>query len=170
VASHSDTWDVTIWQCIVTKGLVTRKALLMAPALLLTLQHAIWYGREADSWDPWDPGSHTDQITSSNQWRIRYHVIPGLGVWVEVISQHLELSYLWTWAERQNQSSEQTNTLSYYRHRFIMPTFSEYLTSKQGAQQLLHSDGYIFSRERNKDTALSFAWRCCHFSSPTLFE
>jgi hypothetical protein len=59
-------------------------------------------GREADGWAPWDPASHTDQITPSNQWRITYHVIPGLGLRVGVISQHLELSsFSWqrTWSE-----------------------------------------------------------------------
>ena len=48
-----------------------------------------------------------------------------------------------------------------------MPTFSKYLTSKRGAQQLLDSDGYIYSRKKDKDTSLSSAWRCCKFGAPT---
>ena len=48
-----------------------------------------------------------------------------------------------------------------------MPTFSKYLTSKRGAQQLLDSDGYIYTRKKDKDTSLSSAWRCCKFGAPT---
>ena len=48
-----------------------------------------------------------------------------------------------------------------------MPSFSKYLTSKRGAQQLLDSDGYIYSHKKDKDTALSSAWRCCKYGPPT---
>ena len=47
-----------------------------------------------------------------------------------------------------------------------MPTFTKYLTSKRGAQQLLDSDGYIYSHKKDKDTALSSAWRCCKYGPP----
>ena len=36
-----------------------------------------------------------------------------------------------------------------------MPTLSKFITSKRGAEQQLDSDGYIYSRKKTKDTALT---------------
>ena len=39
----------------------------------------------------------------------------------------------------------------------------------RGAQQLLDSDGYVYSHKKDKDTVLSPAWRCCKYGPPTKF-
>ena len=41
-----------------------------------------------------------------------------------------------------------------------MPTFSKFISGRTGCQQLLDSDGYIYSRKKDKDSALKSAWRC----------
>ncbi|KAL5267746.1 hypothetical protein ACHWQZ_G004704 [Mnemiopsis leidyi] len=38
---------------------------------------------------------------------------------------------------------------------FIMPTFFKFITSQRGAQQILDSDGYIYSQKKSRDTALT---------------
>ena len=48
-----------------------------------------------------------------------------------------------------------------------MPTFSKFITSQRGAEQLLDSDGYIYSRKKSKDTALTSTWRCSKHNPPT---
>ena len=48
-----------------------------------------------------------------------------------------------------------------------MPTFSKFITSQRGAEQLLDSDGYIYSRKKSKDTALTSTWRCSKYNPPT---
>ena len=50
-----------------------------------------------------------------------------------------------------------------------MPTFSKFITSQRGAEQLLEvdSDGYIYSRKKSKDTALTSTWRCSKYNPPT---
>ena len=39
--------------------------------------------------------------------------------------------------------------------------------SKKGAQQLLDSNEYIYSHKKDKDIALSTAWRCYKYGPPT---
>ena len=41
-----------------------------------------------------------------------------------------------------------------------MPTFSKFLNGFRGCQQVLDSDGYIYSSKEYDDTVLSSAWRC----------
>ena len=48
-----------------------------------------------------------------------------------------------------------------------MPTFSKFITSQRGAQQILDSDGYIYSRKKSRDTALTSTWRCAKYNPPT---
>ena len=48
-----------------------------------------------------------------------------------------------------------------------MPTFSKFISSQRGAEQLLDSDGYIYSRKKSKDTALTSTWRCSKYNPPT---
>ena len=48
-----------------------------------------------------------------------------------------------------------------------MPAFSKFLTSQRGAQQLLDTDGYIYSRKKCKDSPLTSAWRCMKYNPPT---
>jgi len=48
-----------------------------------------------------------------------------------------------------------------------MPTFSKFITSQRGAQQILDSDGYIYSRKKSSDTALTSTWRCAKYNPPT---
>ena len=48
-----------------------------------------------------------------------------------------------------------------------MPTFSKFITSQSGAQQILDSDGYIYSRKKSRDTALTSTWRCAKYNPPT---
>ena len=48
-----------------------------------------------------------------------------------------------------------------------MPTFSKFITSQRGAEQLLDTDGYIYSRRKSKDTVLTSTWRCSKYSPPT---
>ena len=45
-----------------------------------------------------------------------------------------------------------------------MPTFSKFITSQRGAEQLLDSDGYIYSRKKSKDTALTSKWICSKYN------
>ena len=45
-----------------------------------------------------------------------------------------------------------------------MPTFSKFITSQRGAEQLLDTDGYIYSRKKSKDTVLTSTWRCSKYS------
>ena len=35
-----------------------------------------------------------------------------------------------------------------------MPTFSKFITGRRGSQQLVDSDGYIYARKKDKDSAL----------------
>ncbi|KAL5256015.1 hypothetical protein ACHWQZ_G011286 [Mnemiopsis leidyi] len=39
--------------------------------------------------------------------------------------------------------------------------------SERGAQQILDSDGYIYSRKKSSDTALTSTWRCAKYNPPT---
>ena len=48
-----------------------------------------------------------------------------------------------------------------------MPVFSKFVTSQRGAQQLLDSDGYIYSQKKCKDTDLTSVWRCTKYGPPT---
>ena len=48
-----------------------------------------------------------------------------------------------------------------------MPTFSKFITGRRGSQQLVDSDGYIYSRKKDKDSALKSAWRCSKHCIPT---
>ncbi|XP_063682550.1 uncharacterized protein LOC134817344 [Bolinopsis microptera] len=41
-----------------------------------------------------------------------------------------------------------------------MPTFSKFLNGSRGCQQVLDSDGYIYTRKKSDDSVLSSAWRC----------
>ena len=47
-----------------------------------------------------------------------------------------------------------------------MPSFSKFITSQRGHQQLLDSDGHVYSRKKGRDTALSQAWRCFKYNPP----
>ncbi|KAL5262662.1 hypothetical protein ACHWQZ_G008159 [Mnemiopsis leidyi] len=42
-----------------------------------------------------------------------------------------------------------------------------FITSQRGAQQILDSDGYIYSRKKSSDTALTSTWRCAKYNPPT---
>ena len=48
-----------------------------------------------------------------------------------------------------------------------MPTFSKFLNGFRGCQQLLDSDGHIYHRKKDKDSALKSAWRCTKHTPPT---
>ena len=48
-----------------------------------------------------------------------------------------------------------------------MPTFSKFISGRTGCQQLFDSDGHIYSREKDKDSALKSAWRCTKHGIPT---
>ena len=48
----------------------------------------------------------------------------------------------------------------------VMPTFSRFLESQRRNQQLLDSEGYIYTRLKGNDRALSSAWRCCKYGPP----
>ena len=47
-----------------------------------------------------------------------------------------------------------------YSFQFNMPTFSKFIEGQRASQQLVDTDGYIYSRKKPKDTALYSAWRC----------
>ena len=51
-----------------------------------------------------------------------------------------------------------------------MPTFSKFIISQRGAELLLDSDGYIYSRKKSKDTALTSTWRCSKYNPPTILK
>ena len=42
--------------------------------------------------------------------------------------------------------------------------------SQRGSEQLLDSDGYIYSRKKSKDTALTSTWRCSKYNPPTKYK
>ena len=48
-----------------------------------------------------------------------------------------------------------------------MPTFSKFITGRRGSQQLVDSNGYIYARKKDKDSALKSAWRCSKHCIPT---
>ena len=48
-----------------------------------------------------------------------------------------------------------------------MLTFSKFISGRTGCQQLLDSDGHIYSRKKDKDSALKSAWRCSKHCIPT---
>ena len=48
-----------------------------------------------------------------------------------------------------------------------MPTFSKYIDGQRGSQQMVDSDGFIYSRKKPKDTPLYSAWRCRKHNPPT---
>ena len=50
-----------------------------------------------------------------------------------------------------------------------MPSFSKFIQGQRGSQQMVDTDGYIYSRKKLKDTALSSAWRCRKNNPPTKF-
>ncbi|KAL5251904.1 hypothetical protein ACHWQZ_G014888 [Mnemiopsis leidyi] len=41
-----------------------------------------------------------------------------------------------------------------------MPTFSKFIDGQRGSQQMVDSDGFIYSRKKPRDTPLYSAWRC----------
>jgi hypothetical protein len=49
-----------------------------------------------------------------------------------------------------------------------MPSFSDFITSQRGSEQLLDSDGYIYSRKKIRETALISTWRCSKYGLPTV--
>ena len=51
-----------------------------------------------------------------------------------------------------------------------MPTFSKFITSQRRAQQILDSDGYIYSPKKSKGTALTSTWRFAKYNSPTKWK
>ena len=51
--------------------------------------------------------------------------------------------------------------------RLNMPTFSKFIDGQRGSQQMVDSDGFIYSRKKPKDTALYSAWRCRKRTPPT---
>ena len=48
-----------------------------------------------------------------------------------------------------------------------MPAFSKFIDGQRGSQQLVDTDGFIYSRKKPKDTALYSAWRCRKNNPPT---
>ena len=48
-----------------------------------------------------------------------------------------------------------------------MPTFSKFIDGQRGSQQMVDSDGFIYSRKKPKDTALYSAWKCRKRTPPT---
>ena len=45
-------------------------------------------------------------------------------------------------------------------------TFSRFLTSQRGSEQLLDSDGFIYGRKKCNDAATTSFWRCCKYGVP----
>ena len=48
-----------------------------------------------------------------------------------------------------------------------MPAFSKIIEGQRGSQQLVDTDGFIYSKKKPKDTALYSAWRCRKRIPPT---
>ena len=48
-----------------------------------------------------------------------------------------------------------------------MPTFSKFIDGQKGSQQMVDSDGFIYSRKKPRDTPLYSAWRCRKNNPPT---
>ena len=48
-----------------------------------------------------------------------------------------------------------------------MPAFSKIIEGQRGSQQLVDTDGFIYSRKKPKDTALYSAWGCRKRIPPT---
>ena len=57
-------------------------------------------------------------------------------------------------------------TSSHYQHAYLLKVHHQ-PTRSTGAEQLLDSDGYIYSRKKSKDTALTSTWRCSKYNPPT---
>ena len=51
--------------------------------------------------------------------------------------------------------------------RLNMPTLSKYIDGQRGSQQMVDSDGFIYSRRKPKDTPLYSAWICRKHNPPT---
>ncbi|KAL5255914.1 hypothetical protein ACHWQZ_G011212 [Mnemiopsis leidyi] len=51
--------------------------------------------------------------------------------------------------------------------RLNMPTFSKFIDGQRGSQQMVDSDGFIYSRKKPRDTPLYSAWRCRKNNPPT---
>ena len=51
--------------------------------------------------------------------------------------------------------------------RLNMPTFSKIVDAQRGSQQMVDSDGFIYSRKKPRDTPLYSAWRCRKNNPPT---
>ena len=50
---------------------------------------------------------------------------------------------------------------------FVMPAFSRFIAGQRGSQQLVDTDGYIYSRKRPRDTITTSTWRCSKNNLPT---
>ncbi|KAL5266653.1 hypothetical protein ACHWQZ_G003880 [Mnemiopsis leidyi] len=48
-----------------------------------------------------------------------------------------------------------------------MPTFSKFIYGQRGSQQMVDSDGFIYSRKKPRDAPLYSAWRCRKNNPPT---
>ena len=44
-----------------------------------------------------------------------------------------------------------------------MVSFSKFVVGQRGSQQLVDTDGYVYTRKKERDTALTTAWRCLKF-------
>ena len=44
-----------------------------------------------------------------------------------------------------------------------MVAFSKFITGQRGAQLLLDTDGYLYTRRKERDTPTSSAWKCQKF-------
>ena len=47
-----------------------------------------------------------------------------------------------------------------------MPSFSKFITSQRGCQQLVDSDGYIYSNKKSYNKETSTFWRCSKYNPP----
>ena len=57
-------------------------------------------------------------------------------------------------------------TSSHCQHAYLLKVYYNYILPAR-AEQLLDSDGYIYSREKSKDTAITSTWRCSKYNPPT---
>ena len=47
-----------------------------------------------------------------------------------------------------------------------MPIFSKFIVSQRGCQQLVDSDGHIYSNKKSHNTEFSSSWRCSKYNPP----
>ena len=49
----------------------------------------------------------------------------------------------------------------------VMPSFSKFTISQRGSQQLVDSDGYIYSNKKSYNKETATFWRCSKYNPPT---